>query len=452
MIQKRQKIDLTQGDIFSSLIQMALPIMATSFIQMAYNLTDMFWIGFLGSESVSAVGIAGFFVWLSNAFIMLSKTGTEVRVAQATGAQDEGKAELYARSGLHLILVLALAYGSFLVFFKHGLIAFFNNNSDVGDGMARYYLHVIALGMLFPFSNQVFTGIFNGRGDSKTPFKINALGLVINMVLDPLFILVLDMGVRGAALATVIAQAVVFMIFVYQIKFKHSLYAHFSLWAKPKAAVFKDTLLLGLPPSVQNGMFTLISMVIARIIATYGPLPIAVQKVGSQIESITWMTALGISVALGAFVGQNYGAKQYARVLKGYKTAMRIAFVIGIANTFFIFVFAKWLFMIFIREPDAVLLGVDYLRILALSQLFMCIEITISGAFNGIGMTRPAAMTSIVFNLLRIPMALYFSQMTFLGLNGIWWSITISSVFKGAVVFIWFEHILRHKREFVTAS
>jgi Na+-driven multidrug efflux pump len=104
--------------------------------------------------------------------------------------------------------------------------------------------------------------------------------------------------------------------------------------------------------------------------------------------------------------------------------------------------------MIFIREPEAIQLGVDYLRILALSQLFMCIEITISGAFNGIGRTEPAAFTSIVFNLLRIPMALYFSQMTLLGLNGIWWSITISSIFKGAIVYVWFGILIKQNPKF----
>ena len=160
------------------------------------------------------------------------------------------------------------------------------------------------------------------------------------------------------------------------------------------------------------------------------------------------MTATGFAVALGAFVGQNYGARKFSRVAAGYRTAIRVAFVIGVFNTFLLFFGAKWLFMIFIREPDAVSLGIDYLRILGLSQLFMCIEITCSGAFNGIGKTEPAAITSVAFNLLRIPLALYFSQMTFLGLNGIWWSITITSIFKGAIVYLWFGYIMKHKPEF----
>lgn len=451
---KSKKMDLTTGDIFKSLIVMALPIMGTSFVQMAYNLTDMFWIGFLGSDAVAAVGIAGFFVWFSQAFIILSKTGTEIRVAQTTGKKEDLQAEKYARNGLALVWIIAVLYGLGIVVFRNPLIGFFNTGDLHVESMATLYLALVGLGMIFPFSNQVFTGIFNGRGDSRTPFQFNVTGLLINIVLDPILILGLGpfpkMGVAGAAVATVIAQGIVFVLFVYNIKFKHALFDHFVFFKGIQISRFKEIMKLGSAPALQSGFFTLISMVIARIIAVYGPGPIATQKVGSQIESITWMTATGISVALSAFVGQNYGAGQYGRVVKGYRTAIKIAFALGIFNTFILFFGAKWLFMIFIREPDVIPLGIDYLRILGLSQLFMCIEITTTGAFNGIGHTKPAALIGIAFNILRIPMALYFSQMTFLGLNGIWWSISISSLFKGVIVYALFEKLIRTRREFVT--
>ena len=444
--------DLTTGSILRGLVMMAIPIMGTSFIQMAYNLTDMIWIGFLGSNAVAAVGIAGFFVWLSQAFVFLGKTGTEIKVAQATGAKLNERAEEIGRAGIHITVVIALIYSTFILLLRVPIISFFNTNNATVEKMAISYLVIVIAGLIFAFCNQVFTGIFNGRGNSRLPFKFNAIGLLINMILDPILINGIgpfpDMGVAGAAVATVFAQMVVFSIFIYNIRFKHVLFKHFQFFKKSKLDDIKAIMQMGFPPALQSALFTLISIVIARIIAAYGPLPIAVQKVGSQIESLTWMTALGFSVALGSFVGQNYGAKQYKRVITGYRTAMKVAFAIGLFNTFLLFFGAKWLFMIFIREPEAIALGVNYLKILALSQLFMCIEITSSGAFNGIGRTEPAAIISILFNLMRIPLALYFSQMTFLGLNGIWWSITITSVFKGVIIYVWFEMIIRKKNEF----
>lgn len=442
-----KRLDLTEGDIFQGLLKMALPIMGTAFIQMAYNLTDIFWIGFMGSSAVSAVGIAGFFIWLSNGVVMLSKTGTEIRVAQETGQQNHERAEVYARSGLHFIFILALIYTAVLLIFRVDLVAFFKTQNAMVDKNAIDYLVIVGIGMIFTFSNQVFTGIFNGRGDSRTPFYANAVGLVTNMVLDPILIMGLlgapKMEIKGAALATVLAQAIVFFIFVYRIRYKHTLFQHFTIFKAVQWDIIGDIGKLAGFPAVQSAIFTMISMVIARIIAQYGAEAIAAQKIGSQIESITWMTAMGFSVALGAFVGQNYGAKKLDRVLKGYRTAIKIAFTLGLANTFILFFGAKPLVMIFIREAATIQLGIDYLKILALSQLFMCVEITCSGAFNGIGKTKPAAITSVVFNVLRIPMALVFSQWEWLGLNGVWWSITVSSILKGLIVYLWMGHTLK---------
>ncbi|MFV0268694.1 MAG: MATE family efflux transporter [Draconibacterium sp.] len=448
----KKRINLVEGAIFSNLVKMALPIMGTSFMQMAYNLTDMVWIGFLGSKAVAAVGIAGFYIWMSFAFILLAKTGTEIKVSQATGANDEAGAEKFARSGLQMIIGIGVLYSLLLLVFRYPLIGFFNTQDLQVEALSRSYLVVIALGMVFSFGNQVFTGIYNGRGDSKSPFSINGIGLIVNIILDPILIMGLgpfpQMGVMGAALATIIAQILVFGVFVYNIRFKHSLFHQFTFFKKPDYQSLHTIFKMGYPPSLQSGLFTFISMFIARLIADYGATPIAVQKVGSQIEAISWMTAGGFSVALGAFVGQNYGAGQYKRVLEGYRKAVQVSLILGIANTLLLFFGAKWLFMIFLREPLAISQGVDYLRILALSQIFMCVEITSSGAFNGIGRTKPAAITSVFFNLMRIPLAYVLSKYTPLGLNGIWWAITISSVFKGVVITIWFKKIVRNSPEF----
>jgi Na+-driven multidrug efflux pump len=175
-------------------------------------------------------------------------------------------------------------------------------------------------------------------------------------------------------------------------------------------------------------------MFIARIIAKWGPIPIAVQKIGSQIESISWMTATGFSTALGAFVGQNYGAGKWGRIYKGYFRAIGIVSIIGLFATGLLIFGARPIFSLFIPEAEAVKIGVDYLKILGLSQLFMTIEITTAGAFNGLGKTTTPALIGIVFNGLRIPGAIFLSSIAALGLNGVWWSISISSIFKGIIL------------------
>ena len=193
-------------------------------------------------------------------------------------------------------------------------------------------------------------------------------------------------------------------------------------------------------------------MIIAKIIAGFGSTPVAVQSVGAQIESISWMTAEGFSTAIAAFVGQNYGAKKYNRIEEGYYKGLELVGILGIFATILLIFGGRHVFKIFIpNDPIALDYGVTYLRILGLSQFFMCIEIATAGAFNGLGRTVPPATIGMIFNALRVPAALILSS-TALGLNGVWWSISMSSVFKGVIltsifIFVLKKNLIIHSRD-----
>lgn len=439
---------LTQGSISKALIKLALPIMGTSFLQTAYTITDMFWIGRVGTKAAAAVGTGGFFTWLAMAFIILSKVGAEVGVAQSIGRDDVKEARRYIRHTIQLNVFLAIIYSIALIIFRHSLIGFFNLGDTEVIEMATSYLVIVSLGLVFYFINPVFTGILNGYGDSKTPFYINMIGLIANIVLDPLFIHGIGpipaMGVEGAAIATVIAQAIVSLVFILRIALaKGELFNNIGILKAPDMDHMKHIIRLSLPVALQNALFSIIGMVIAKIIAPWGHTPIAVQKIGSQIEAISWMTAGGFSTALSTFVGQNYGAKKWDRIYKGYFVAIGLVSIIGVGATLLLTFGAGPVFSVFLKEEEAVAHGIAYLKILGLSQLFMCIEITTAGAFNGLGKTLPPSIIGIVFNALRIPAAMILSAPHLLGLNGIWWSISISSIFKGVILTSLFILFLR---------
>jgi putative MATE family efflux protein len=346
-------------------------------------------------------------------------------------------------------VVLAVMYGVVLIAFRKQFIGFFHIKGDDIISMAISYLVIVSMGMVFFFLPPVLTGIFNGHGDSRTPFLINTIGLVTNIILDPLLILGIGpfpkMGVAGAAVATIFAQFIVAATFIFIIRKRTDYFAGVNFLQKPDWKHIQGIVKLGLPVALQSGAFTLIAMVIARILARWGSTPIAVQSVGSQIESISWMTASGFQTALGAFVGQNYGAKKWDRIYKGYYTAIGIISVIGVITSSLLILLPGPIFSIFIREPKVVQDGIIYLRILGLSQFFMCIEITTAGAFNGLGKTVPPSVVGIVLNTLRIPGALLLSIS--LGLTGVWWSITISSILKGLILTSWFVIFLSRRTE-----
>lgn len=445
-----KKDSLIQGSIFKALFRLALPVVGTSFVQMAYNMTDMIWVGRVGTRAVAAVGTAGFYTWMSMAFILIPRIGAEVGVAQSVGRQDIDEAKMYIKHSIQMVVLLALFYSSILIIFRRSLIGFFNiNEADIVND-AIIYLVIVASGMVFPFINSVLSAIFNGYGESRTPFLVNSTGLVTNMILDPLLILGIGpfprMEVVGAALATVIAQATVTIIFILVAMRKSKLFSGLSLLTVPDLERIKKITKLGLPVAIQSGLFTGFSMIIARIIAQWGPIPIAVNKVGSQIESISWMTAGGFQTAMSAFAGQNFGAKKWARVIKGYLIGLGIMAVFGLFASGLLIFAGKPIFSVFIAEKETIQYGVTYLKILGLSQLFMCTEAVTAGAFNGLGKTIPPSVTSISLNALRIPTALILSSSS-LGLNGVWWAISISSILKGSLLPLWYIIMLKRNSD-----
>lgn len=436
----KTRINLLEGKILPALSTLALPIMATSLIQMAYNLIDMIWIGKIGASAVASVGAAGMFMWLSNGLATLAKMGGQIKVGHALGAQKKEDAAFYAQSSIQMGIVFAVMFGILSIVFADEMIGFFQLNSAQVIQDAKLYLMITCGLVIFSFVNQIFTGILTAMGNSRTSFIATGIGLVLNIVLDPLFIfgfgVIPPMGVAGAAIATVLAQLVVMLLFLYTILRDMVLFCDVHILHSYSSQHTREIFRIGFPSAVQSMLFSGISMVIARLIAGWGDAAVAVQKVGSQIESISWMTAEGYAAALNSFVAQNHGAKNTGRIWEGYRLSMVVMLSWGVFCSLVLIIFPQVIFQVFIQELEVLPMGVDYLRILGVSQLFMCMEITTAGAFSGLGKTLPPSIVSILLTGARIPMAMLLGS--WMGLNGVWWAITISSIGKGIVLLGWF--------------
>lgn len=434
--------DLTTGNIRQGIWSMAIPLITASFVQMAYNITDMIWLGHLGSESVAAVGVAGFFTWLSNALSFIGKVGAEVTVSQSLGAGKRRRATIYANQAATLSAAIAFVYALCVFFTAPGLVAFFRLDQHISD-MSVEYLRIVVPGIFFTFNNNTFSGLYNGQGNSKTPLKILAVGLVFNMILDPLLIYGLGpmpaLGTAGAAIATSFSQLVVYGIFVWKLFIQRSQIGKLHFLTVPRASFMGRVASLGIPVSAQSALFSMFSMTLGSMASNWGHVGVAVQSIGAQIEAVTWMTGAGFSTALASFVGQNYGAGNYSRIRQGYSYTMKLAVAIsGMATLAFIF-FGRQLFSIFVNDPATLDAGRDYMFILAMSQVFVSVESVTTGAFNGCGRTAPPAVVGISLNAARLPMAYALMHVPALGLNGIWLSITVSSIFKGLVLAVWYR-------------
>lgn len=428
---------LTEGSIPKHLFKLALPILGTSFVQMLYNFTDMAWLGRLNSEAIAAVGAASVFMWLASSISLINKVGSEVTVAHAIGKRDEGSGLHFANHNLHLSLIIGLLLGGIYLLFGSPLLNFYELEPHIHKG-ALNYLRITSLGLPFVFSCGALTGIYNAAGHSKIPFVISTIGLVLNMILDPLFIYVFSMGLEGAGVATIIAQGVVCLLFIIQIRYKDRLFGGVSLFSKLSWDTCYTIFKIGVPVALFNSLFAFINMYLGRLASLAGGhIGVLTLTTGGQLEAISWNTAQGFATALSTFISQNYGAKKISRLLDAYKFTLRMTVIFGLASTMLYVFGGEALFSIIVPDPIAFKAGGIYLKISGYSQLFMILEITSQGFFYGIRKTVPPAIISIGGNLLRIPACLIALEY-YPSVETIWWVISLSTILKGTIAMIWY--------------
>ncbi|MDD3508798.1 MAG: MATE family efflux transporter [Parabacteroides sp.] len=434
--------NLTSGPIHRQLFNLAVPIMGTSFVQMAYSLTDMAWVGRLGSESVAAIGSVGILTWMTNSISLLNKVGSEVSVGQSIGAQNAPDARSYASHNLTLSLIISICWGLILFIFAEPIMQIYKLEPAI-TAKAVNYLRIVATAFPFIFLSASFTGIYNASGQSKIPFMISGIGLLLNMILDPLFIFGFGWNTEGAAIATWVSQATVLGLFIFRLKKRKEVLGGFAFFTKLESRFVKRIFKLGLPVAILNTLFSIINLFMARTASLYGGhIGLMTLTAGGQLEAIAWNTSQGFSTALSAFVAQNYAAGKNDRVLGAYATTLKMTAVFG---TFCTLLFVFWgseLFSLIVPDPQAYKAGGVFLRIDGYSMLFMMLEITTQGLFYGTGRTIPPAVISIGFNTLRIPLAMLLASIG-MEITGVWWAISLTSIAKGITSAAWFAVLKR---------
>lgn len=434
-----KKIDLTKGKVITVLTSLALPIMGSSLLQFTYNLIDMLWVGGLGSDAVASIGSSSFFVGLGYAINSLVVIGTGIKVSHAIGRKDNEEVKECINSGILINLIIAIVYALVLISLGKVFIGFLDLNNKVVEINSYYYLALNGPILFFSFFNFLYSRIFGSFGNNEDSLKINAVGMILNVILDPILIYIFKLGILGAALATLISNISMFVL--YKIKSKGILKYDKSLGVDKNKII--EIIKLGFPMAFQRILFTVVNIILAKIIAIFGTESIAAQKIGLQIESITYMVIGGLNGAIASFTGQNFGANKLKRIKKGYYTALILGISYSLIMSLIFILFKESIIRLFIREKDTIVIASGYLQAVAFSQSFSTIEMVSNGLFTGLGKSNIPAIISIVFTVIRIPMAL--ALMNNFGINGIWWSIAISSILKGVVSYLVYLIKIRRK-------
>ncbi len=439
----KPKRDLTTGSITRNIFYLAGPTVATMFLETAFSIADIFWVGRLGAVSLAAVISSAFLIWIIYSLVGAISIGVTALVARFIGAKQPDQAAFSARQAYLFSILFALGVSILGVLFAKWAFTLMGTAPDVTHLGVRY-LRIIFAGAIFFFLLDVLAAIFRASGDTKTPMLIIMASVGLNIVLDPVLIFGLGpfprMGTDGAALASIFSQGVAGALFILliirgKLAFKFSLLPKLDL----DLSMVWRILRVGIPASSAWILFSVVYLFINRIVALFGTEAIAALGIGNRMESISFLTCFGLSIAASTLVGQNLGAGKPERSAQAaWQTAGIAVLFTGFVATMF-FAFPRQIASIFISDPQVVEIGIGYLRILALSQMFMALEIVFEGSFAGAGNTIPPMIVSVSGSLARIPIAYLLAVHWGMGITGVWWAIASTSVVKGIVLTYWFS-------------
>ncbi len=423
--------DLTVGKERKLIINFALPMLVGSVFQQLYNVVDSVIVGnYLGNEALSAVGASfPIFFALISLVIGLS-TGVGIVISQYFGAKKYEKVQI-AVDTLFIVLFFAAIIVTVLgVYFIEDIFELIELPDNILP-QAKTYLTITLLGVISAFGYNGTAAVFRSLGDSKTPLFFLILSTLTNVVLDLLFVLVLNMGIEGVAIATIISQAGAFISATIYINKKHKFLRISFLKLKFDWEIFKQGLKLGLPSGMQMMFVALGMSAIFRFVNGFGTTVIAAYSAAIRIDSFAVMPIMIFSQALTAFTGQNMGAGRIDRIMRGMKSTMIMSVVLSVSISLLIFFFGGIMISAFTPDKAVIEAGHIYLRIVCLFYVVFAVLFTFSAVFRGSGDTIvPMFITLLALWLIRIPLSWYLSKD--FDEIGIWYALPLAWIF-GAI-------------------
>ncbi len=430
------------GSISRALLRLAAPMLASALLQNVQSLIDLFWVGRLGPQALASVAVSATILMLLFPMLMGVSTGTMAVVSRAIGGGRPTEAARAAGQSLTLALALGIVSGVVGWLFAESFLRLLGPEADVIAAGADY-LRVNLLGSFSVFLLFLANAALQGAGDTLRPMYAMGLANLLNIVLDPLLIFGLGpvpaLGVRGAAIATVLSQAAGAALAVRSLATgSAALTVPLSAW-KPDRARCGRILRIGIPGSGQMLSRSLVNAFMMRIVAGCGTAAVAAYGTGMRFHMILLMPAFAFGGAAATMVGQNLGAEQPTRARRAAWAAVAMDGAIMVASGVLLFAAAPHLIALFNSDPEVVAIGSRFLRILSPFYIFAAVGIVLTRALSGAGDTLvPMILTIVTLWGLQAPLALAGAKWWRPATDGIWWAMAASIIMNGTLIAAWF--------------
>jgi putative MATE family efflux protein len=411
--------------------RVALPAVIANLLMTIFHNVDTFWIGrYLGSDSLAAATSSVFWIWLVISIGEMVSIGVDAIAARRHGERRPAEASRTVGEGVLFALLLGASIAIISPFVLHSLFSMMDVRGAVADQGIRY-LGPYLLGMPLIFGFFAVDAAFRASGDTRTPLYILACTTALGLLLDPVLILGLGiiepLGITGAALATLVPRGIGCVVGLMLLSRRGLV-----RFSRPRFAVIARIARVGGPAAMTGVSFSAIYVVLTRITTKFGTPALAALGLGFRVESVVYVVSVGFGVAVAAIVGQSIGAGDYRRAERAGWSAVGWVTLLGVCMAVVTLGFAEELAGLFSTDEAVIREAARYLRIAALSQVFLGAEVVLESAMGGAGYTLVPMLVSMTITSSRVPLAAWSSAVW--GTTGLWWTLAGTAALRGLIM------------------
>ena len=423
---KRQFI--LQGKMWRVILTLAAPLMANNLIQTLYNLGDTYWVSKLGSVEIAAMGLVFPFIYLIISLGMGMNVAGTALISQYVGSENKDEAGKIAGQLFSFSLILSVILGILGYFMTPHLIRMIGGKGALLKASTDY-LSIMFWDMPIMYLFFVYNAIKQGQGDTVTPTILNVCGVVLNIILDPIFIFRFGLGIKGAAYATILSRGIFAIYAIYSLfSDKNSIYITRKMLKLNKILLAK-IIKVGLPASLGQSASALGFIILNGFVMSYGEATLAAFTIGNRINSLVLMPIMGIGSSIATIIGQNLGADQIQRAKEAFKTSILLSTSFMIVGALLLYAGAGQIVGIFTKDALVLSEGVQYTHLISLGLPFMGIFQILVGTFQGSGHTiYGMAMDIGRLWVFRIPMIVLFKRYADWGSSSVWYAMVLSNL------------------------
>ncbi len=443
----KNKVDGFIQNPHRALWKLSVPIMFGMAVQTVYSLVDMIFVGRLGGDAIAALSFTMPLLFFAIGITFGLGSGVTSVISRFLGAQAKKDADNTAEHGVLLGVIVGLVLSVTGYFLRYSLFEFLGATPEIVP-LAVEYFSVIVIGFIFHIMNVFFRSILSGEGDTVTPIRFQISGTVLNMILDPIFIFTLNLGIKGAALATIFSQFIVMILFLnYLFKRKQSyIYFKFSEFHF-SFSLLKEIFRIGIPASMAMVIMSLGGMVFNRLLIRFGGEAVAAFGIARHLDQVFFLPIMSIASGIVTLSGMFYGAGEYEKIRKTWHYAIIRGFYIAVIIGAVFYIGAPYIYRIFSSEKEILTIAIQYTRLIVFIYPFIVVAMISGRVFQGLGRGMPGLiLTSLRVVFISVLFAVIFVIYLDKPLHYIWYSNMISSVSAGCLAFFWLRHKL-HKLE-----